>query len=181
MQVRVRERDGFTDAELDELRRWLEVAFDDGPWRPAHWDELGPGPHVVAERARGDLLAHACIAWVPLRIGEVELLAGYLEDVATRSDVRGHGYGSAVVSAARPLIEASADIGFLATGSQSFYERLGWVRWSGSSCVVEHDGSITPTPEEDSYLMGLFVPRTPTGVSVDQPIRRPRRDPDEAW
>jgi aminoglycoside 2'-N-acetyltransferase I len=181
MRVRVRDRNDYTPAELDELRRWLEQAYGEGPWRPEHWDDLGPGPHVVAESDEGDLLAHACVAWVPVTIGDTTVPAGYLEDVATRADVRGRGYGTAVVEAAAPLIEAGAQIGFLATGSQPFYERLGWVRWQGPSSVREHDGSVTQTPDEDGYIMALRFVHTPAWVSVHQPIERPRRDPDEAW
>lgn len=181
MRVRVRQRADYGRDELDELRRWLEDAYEDGPWRAEHWDEIGSGPHIVAEGEDGELLAHACIAWVPIRVGDATLRAGYLEDVATRKDLRGRGYGSAVVSAAHPLIEADADIGFLATGSYSFYRRLGWVRWRGPSSVIEADGSVTPTPEEDGALMASFLERTPAGVEVDLPVRRPRRDPEEAW
>lgn len=180
MRVRVRDRSSFGRAELDELRAWLEAAYDDGPWRREHWDEIGPGPHVVAEDHDGVLLAHACVAWVPLTIGAATVRAGYLEDVATRADVRGRGYGTAVVSATHPLIRAGATIGFLATGSQGFYERLGWERWRGPSSVTELDGVRTPTPDEDGYLMALRFPETPA-VSTDEPIARPRRDPDEPW
>jgi aminoglycoside 2'-N-acetyltransferase I len=180
MRVRVRDRSSFSPDELDGLRAWLEAAYDDGPWRPEHWDEIGPGPHVVAEDDDGSLLAHACVAWVPVTIGSTTLRAGYLEDVATRPDVRSRGYGTAVVVATHPLIRAGAEIGFLATGSQPFYERLGWTTWRGPSSVIEVDGSRTPTPEEDGFLMVLRVPDTPE-VSVDLPISRPRRDPEEAW
>jgi aminoglycoside 2'-N-acetyltransferase I len=181
MKVRVRPRDDYTRPELADLMHWLEDAYEDGPWRPEHWDEIGPGPHIVAERSNGELLAHACIAWVPVRVGETILRAGYLEDVATRKDLRGRGYGTAVVAAASPIIEADADIGFLATGSQPFYEQLGWLRWRGPSSVREADGSITPTPEEDGNIMAMLFSRTPAWVSVEQPIERPRRDPEEAW
>jgi GNAT superfamily N-acetyltransferase len=180
MRVRVRDRSSFSARELDELRIWLEAAYEDDPWRTEHWTELGPGPHVVAESEDGSLLAHACVAWVPITIGETTVRAGYLEDVATRLDVRGRGYGTAVVTATHPLIRAEAEMGFLATGSQPFYERLGWERWRGPSRVVEADGSQTPTPEEDGYLMALRFPETPE-ISVDQPVMRPRRDPEEAW
>jgi aminoglycoside 2'-N-acetyltransferase I len=180
VRVRVRERSDFTQQELQGLLRWLATAYDDGPWRTAHWAELGTGPHVLAEDDTGALLAHACIAWVPMRIGDLDLCAGYLEDVATRADARGLGYGSAVVRAAHALIKADADLGFLATGSQPFYERLGWVRWRGPSSVRERDGSCTRTPDEDASLMALLFERTPA-VSVDAPVMRPRRDPDEAW
>jgi aminoglycoside 2'-N-acetyltransferase I len=181
VRVRVRERDEYASGELDELRRWLAQAFDEPPWRPEHWDDLGPGPHVVAESDEGELLAHACIAWVPITIGGTTVQTGYLEDVATRADLRGRGYGTAVVAAAAPLISASAEIGFLGTGSQPFYERLGWVRWRGSTAVREEDGSITPTHEEDAFIMALRFSHTPAWISVEQPIVRPRRDPDEAW
>ena len=83
MRVRVRDRSSYTADELVELRAWLEDAYDDGPWRAEHWDEIGPGPHVVAEGDDGSLLAHACVAWVPVTIGETTLPMGYLEDVAT--------------------------------------------------------------------------------------------------
>jgi len=46
--------------------------------------------------------------------------------------------------------------------------------------VIEADGSRTPTPEEDGFLMVLRFPDTPK-VSLDLPISRPRRDPEEAW
>jgi aminoglycoside 2'-N-acetyltransferase I len=180
MRVRVRDRSSFTRAELGELLTWLEAAYDDGPWRAEHWDEIGPGPHVVAEDDDGSLVAHACVTWVPITIGGTTLRAGYLEDVATRPDARGRGFGTAVVTAASPLIRADAEIGFLATGSQPFYERLGWVRWRGRSSVVEADGTRTPTPDEDGYLMALRFPDTPD-LSLDLPVSRPRRDPDEAW
>lgn len=180
MPLRVRDRSSFTPAELDDLRRWLEAAYDEGPWRTEHWEDIGPGPHVVAEDDDGALLAHACISWVPITIGERTLRAGYLEDVATRNDLRGQGYGTAVVTATHPLVEAQAEIGFLATGSQPFYERLGWVRWRGPSSVIEPDGTRTPTPEEDGYLMALLFPGTPD-ISLDEPVSRPRRDPEEAW
>jgi aminoglycoside 2'-N-acetyltransferase I len=181
MRVRVRQREEYSPAELDELGRWLAEAFDEGPWRPQHWDDLGPGPHVVAESDGGELLAHACIAWVPITIGDTTVPSGYLEDVATRADLRGRGYGTAVVGAAAPLIADAAAMGFLATGSQPFYERLGWVRWRGSTAVREADGAITPTPEEDEFVMALWFPHTPTWISAERSIVRPRRDQEEAW
>jgi aminoglycoside 2'-N-acetyltransferase I len=179
--VRVRERADHSAQELDDLRRWLQAAYDDGPWRPQHWDDIGPGPHILAEDDEGELIAHACIAWVPIEVGGKTVPTGYLVDVATRADVRGSGHGSAVVAAAQRLIESEASIGFLATGSQSFYERLGWVRWRGRSAVREPDGTITPTPDEDGAIMALRFEHTPAWVSEEQPIVRPRRDPFEAW
>jgi GNAT superfamily N-acetyltransferase len=181
-EVRIRDRASYTADDLDALLRWLERAYGEpeGSWRTQHWDDLGPGPHLVIEHG-GELLAHACLAWVQVEVRSGSLLVGYVEDVATRADVRGRGYATALVRAARPLIEAHAQLGLLSTGSPRFYERLGWLRWSGSTSVLEPDGRITPTPEEDDSIMGLLVAGTPDGITTDVPLRRPRRDPGEPW
>jgi aminoglycoside 2'-N-acetyltransferase I len=180
---RIRQREEFTAEELRELTRWLEVAYGDpeDSWRAEHWDDLGPGPHLVIEGSDGELLAHAFIAWVPVWVDGTALRAGYLEDVATRHDARGRGFGTALVQAARPLIEAQADLGLLSTGSTGFYDRLGWVVWKGPTSVLEADGSTTLTPSEDGTIMALLLPGTPAHISTDMPITRPRRDEEEAW
>jgi aminoglycoside 2'-N-acetyltransferase I len=183
-RVRVVQRDELSEEALAALLAWLEDAYGDaiGSWRRETWTDVGPGPHFMLDDPDGQLLAHACIDCVPVTMGDVELTAGYLENVATRADSRRKGFGSVVVEAAHREIGTNAEIGFLATGhSRSFYERLGWVRWTGPTSVTERDGSITRTAEEDGNIMALVLPRTPTWVRPDMPIRRPRRDPEEAW
>jgi aminoglycoside 2'-N-acetyltransferase I len=180
-EVRIVERENLSPDQLEALLRWLEVAFDDGPWRPEHWSDLGPGPHAMVHDDDGSLVAHACVDWIQVEVGGRELRAGYLEDVATRADARGRGSGAAVVAAAQREIERRAEIGFLATGEFGFYERLGWRRWAGPTSVSETDGTVTPTPDEDGFIMWLPSSRTPAWVVEDLPIRRPRRDPEEAW
>lgn len=182
-ELRIRDRSAFTAAELDELGRWLAVAYDEpaASYRPETWTEIAPGPHLTIDEG-GELLAHACLTPVPVTVGSLDLRSAYVELVATRADVRGRGYGTALLRAAEPLIGAEAHIGLLSTGAHGFYERLGWIRWSGPTSVVEADGSITPTPEEDDGIMALLLPTTTlAGITPDLPIRRPRRDPYEAW
>src|SRR4051812_50203121 len=115
MRVRVRHRSSFSSTELNELRTWLEVAYDDGPWRAEHWAEIGPGPHVVAEDDDGAMLAHACVAWVPVTIGGATLRAGYLQDGATPAHLPRPGHRTAVGSAPPPPIHAQAQNGVLPT------------------------------------------------------------------
>jgi aminoglycoside 2'-N-acetyltransferase I len=182
-EIRVVEREGLSDEELADLLTWLEEAYGDpvGSWRRQTWEDVGPGPHAMLRDDDGSLLAHACVDWVPVTVDRTSLASGYLDAVATRTDVRGRGFGTAVVEAAQREIERRAEIGFLATGSIEFYKRLGWIRWTGPTSVTETDGSSTRTTDEDGAIMALLLPRTPSWVSPDLPIRRPRRDPDEAW
>jgi aminoglycoside 2'-N-acetyltransferase I len=180
-EVRVVEREQLSPTELRELLRWLEEAYDEGPWRQEHWSDVGPGPHALIRDESGELVAHACVDWISVEIGGRTLRAGYLEDVATRADARGHGYGAAVVVGVQREIERRAEIGLLATGEFAFYERLGWTRWTGPTSVRESDGSITRTAEDDDAIMTLLLPQTPTWVSPAMAICRPRRDPEEAW
>lgn len=178
-RVRVVQREELSEDDLARLLAWLEEAYDDpiGSWRRETWTDIGPGPHFMLHDTDGELVSHACIDWVPVTIGEVVLAAGYLEVVATRADSRRKGYGSLVVEAAQQEIEAHAEIGFLGTGSLSFYERLGWARWTGPSSVGERDGTITRTAEEDDAIMALVLPQTPGWVRPDMPIRRPGGTP----
>jgi aminoglycoside 2'-N-acetyltransferase I len=180
-QVRIRERTELTADELRALLAWLEAAYDEGPWRPEHWDDLGPGPHLTIEDADGALLAHACVDWITVETGGTRLRAAYLEDVATRADVRGRGLGTALIDAADALIRSGSELGLLATGSLGFYARRGWVPWRGPLAVREPDGDLTPTPEEQGSVMALLHDRTPRGIDLDALLVRPRRDPDEAW
>lgn len=179
--VRVVEREELRADELASLLAWLEEAYGEGPWRREHWTDLGPGPHAMLRDDDGSLLAHACVDWIQVEIDGRVVRAGYLEDVAARADVRGRGFGTAVVTAAQGEIERRAEVGLLATGEFAFYERLGWARWIGPTSVREADGSVTPTIEDDDAIMALLVPATPDWVEPSMPIRRPRRDPDEAW
>jgi aminoglycoside 2'-N-acetyltransferase I len=181
-ELLIRDRAGFSTDELRTLGRWLAVAFDEpaDAYRPETWEELAPGPHLLIEHD-GALLAHACLTPVPIEAGGWTLRSWYVELVATRADVRGRGYGTTIMRAAAPLIEANSQLGLLSTGTQGFYERLAWIRWTGPTSVTEADGTVTPTPEEDDSIMALFVPGTPAEITPDLLIRRSRRDPFEAW
>ena len=181
--IRVAQREELSVDDLADLLAWLEEAYGDpiGPWRRETWTDIGPGPHFMIHDAADELLAHACIDWVSVTIGDRTVGAGYLEAVATRADARGRGLGSRLVEAADIEIKAHAEIGILATGSVPFYERLGWIPWTGPTSVAEPDGSITRTAEGDGAIMALVLPQTPAWVRPGLPIRRPRRAPDEPW
>src|SRR5688500_9426107 len=114
-RIQVVQREELSADDLAGLLAWLEEAYGDpiGSWRRETWTDIGPGPHFMVHDTAGELLAHACIDWVPVTTGDVTLAAGYLEVVATRLDSRRNGFGSLVVEAAEKEIEARAEIGFL--------------------------------------------------------------------
>lgn len=76
----------------------------------------------------------------------------------------------------RPEHRTTSDLGLLATGSHPSYEREDRRTWAGPLSVTEPHGAVTPTPEEQGYVMALWVPRTPTDLSPDMPLTHPRRD-----
>ena len=180
--VRRREREDFTPLELQNLLTWLEAAYDEpaGSWRFAHWAEIGPGPHYLIEED-GELVAHACVAFGALQAGDLALTAAFVEDVAARADRRREGLATLVMQTLQRDLGAPGQLGVLCTGTPAFYEPLGWERWRGPTSVREPHGAITATPEEDGNVFILRTPQTPTGLALDAPLRRNRRDVDEAW
>ena len=184
-QVVIREREAFSIAELADLLAWLEAAWDDPPgsWSQAHWQQIGPGPHFLIYDERGGLAAHACIGVLDVEAAELVLRTGYVEDVATRVDMRGHGLATALMRELMTWLRSAPDLELaaLSTGSHRFYESFGWERWRGPSAVTEPNGSRTPTPDEDGGIMIARLPRTPSGLVLDGTICRARRDDVEAW
>jgi aminoglycoside 2'-N-acetyltransferase I len=76
------------------------------------------------------------------------------------------------------LADAGYELGALGTGSQGFYERLGWFVWRGPSSV-RRAGGEQPTPEEDGYIMALRTPATPP-LDPEAPISCDWR-PGDVW
>jgi aminoglycoside 2'-N-acetyltransferase I len=95
-----------------------------------------------------------------IRVGGRALRTGYVEAVATEPARQRQGIGTALMSHVNEFIAAKYEFGVLGTGSQAFYERLGWVIWRGPSFVRTDDGD-DPTPDEDGYILALRTPATP--------------------
>lgn len=140
------------DGHLAAIRRLVDAAFG-SEFAETDWEHALGGWHVVAV-AKGTVVSHAAVVPRHLWFGHRELAAGYLEAVATDPAVQGHGIGSRVMDQAATLLRREFQVGALATGRPSFYERLGWERWQGPSSVWRGDERL-PTPEDDGGLMVL--------------------------
>lgn len=149
-------------ARIDAL---AEAAFQ----RPfaGIWADIGPGVHVVAELG-GDAVGHAMVVERELRIEERPLRCGYVENVATAPALHGRGIGSVVMRRIGQIIADDFEIGSLATGSNHFYERLGWETWRGP-CFARRGGELFRTADHDGDVMVLRTAATPA-YTGDEPI-----------
>jgi aminoglycoside 2'-N-acetyltransferase I len=183
MAIRRVTSDQLTSAEVAALRRLMSDAFADdehGGFTEDDWQHALGGIHFLLE-VDGAVVSHASVVERALHVAERPLRAGYVEAVATDPAHQGKGYGSKVMQAVGAYIDqAGFDLGFLGTGSQSFYDRLGWHVWRGPSSVRHRDGRTEPTPDEDGYLMFYPTPAWPNDLGDEEPISCEWR-PGDVW
>lgn len=169
------EPDLFT--ELTEL---CEAAFD--TQFAAVWERVGPGIHAIASDA-GRVTAHAMIVDRRIYLGhepDQALDVGYVENVATRPNLQRGGHGSAVMREIGRLIGEEYALGALATGSNGFYERLGWETWRGATYVRMLDGQRVRSADSDGHVMILRTARTPADLDLSGSIAIDWRS-EEPW
>ena len=166
--------------QIEAVRTLLWAAFDrdeDGAFTEDDWQHSIGGTHFIAE-VGGAIVAHASVVERTLHVAGVPIRTGYVEAVATLPQLQGRGHGSAVMREVDALIERDYDLGALGTGSQGFYQRLGWQIWRGPSSVLTADGE-TATPDDDGYIMVLLTPWTPP-IDLDSRIACEWR-PGDVW
>ncbi|MFB9430081.1 GNAT family N-acetyltransferase [Streptoalloteichus tenebrarius] len=159
IQLRTVRDEELTADELAELRAFLNAAYDhefgDEDWRHARG-----GSHVLG-LVGAELVAHAAVVPRNLRSGSRVWRTGYVEAVGVRQDQRGHGHGRTVMLKAAEHLRATYELGALSAGPQNwpFYERLGWLRWTGPT-FVEVRGEQRRTAEDDGEVFVLPTPAT---------------------
>ncbi len=176
---RVRTPD-LTLAEIGAIRELMLAAFgsDEGEqFTDDDWDHAVGGVHFVLDLS-GDVAAHASVVERELHLDGRPLRTGYVEAVATAPSHQGSGFGSLVMADVTAYIRDRFELGALGTGRHGFYERLGWLTWSGPSFVRTADGP-RPTPDDDGYIMVLPTPSSPP-LERTAPIGCDWR-PGDAW
>ncbi len=164
-------------AEIDAL---CESAFG-FPFAQV-WERVGQGIHVTAE-VGGRIVAHAMLVDRRIYIGvelDTALDAAYIENVATHPEAQGRGHATAVMDEVGRIVREEYEIGALGTRDQGFYRRLGWSVWGGATHVRTPDGERLRTPGSDGEVMVLPTPRTPPGISFEEPIAIDWR-PGQPW
>jgi aminoglycoside 2'-N-acetyltransferase I len=165
-------------AEWTELTHLCEAAFNE-PWDD-YWESIGPGVHVIARDPERRILAHAAIVERPLYPGDGVLHAGYVEAVAVQPDRQRRGLGTLMMQEIDSLLDQSYELGALGTGSQPFYERLGWVVWRGPTWIRHPDGRRERSASEDGGIMIRKTPLTPAELDITLPLAVDWR-PGEIW
>ncbi len=123
-----------TEADAEEVLELLVTVFDDTPraWFEARvLDPPYPEGTGFVARAGGRIVSHVELLDLPLRYGEAVIHAGGVSNVATLPEWRRRGLASALMQ--RVVEEMAArqmPLSLLLTGSQAFYERLGWAEWT---------------------------------------------------
>ena len=159
----------LTPAESTAIREIMTLAFGDDEeerFRDEDWVHALGGIHVVVD-LDGEIVAHAAVVERELQMAAVPLRTGYVEAVATTPRRQGEGHGTLAMREVNAIIREGFALGALGTGSQHFYERLGWVTWQGPTYVRTSAG-LERTPDEDG---GILVLETPTSPQLD--IRAP--------
>lgn len=158
-------RAAFWDEDEDER-------FTDDDWAHA----LG-GVHVVLD-VDGQIVCHAAVVERELHVAGHPLRTGYVEAVATAPARQGEGFGTLVMTKVNVIVRASFELGALGTGRHGFYERLGWVTWTGPT-FVRTPGGAQRTPDEDGYILVLETPASPS-LDLSAPISCEWR-PGDVW
>ena len=133
----------------------------------ADWAHAVGGIHFVLD-LDGEIVTHASVVERELHVAGRPLRTGYVEAVATASGREGAGFGSLVIADVTSYIRDRFELGALGTGRHRFYERLGWLTWTGPASVRTLEGPRR-TSDEDGYILVLPTPSSPA-LDLDAPI-----------
>ncbi|HEX3219762.1 MAG TPA: GNAT family N-acetyltransferase [Candidatus Limnocylindria bacterium] len=177
-ELRIVPSSQLLDAEWDELTALCIAAFDE-PW-DGYWESIGPGVHVIASGEGGRILAHAAVVDRTLYPGDLVVPAAYVEAVAVLPERQRGGLGTQVMREIDRMIDERYALGALGTGSQPFYQRLGWEVWRGPTWIRNRDGTLQRSADEDGGIMIRCTPSTPPALDLDAAIAVDWR-PGEVW
>jgi aminoglycoside 2'-N-acetyltransferase I len=170
----------LTGHDIGTIRAILTAAFledEHGGFAEDDWQHALGGTHFVLE-LDGSIVGHASVVKREIEIGEQPLRTGYVEAVAIEPGHQRSGLGSRLMAAVNEHVDAEYELGALGTGTQPFYEQLGWEVWQGRSGVRAANG-VENTPDEDGYILVRRTPRSPALDPTD-PITCEWR-PGDVW
>lgn len=175
----VRTRD-LSAADVSAIRSLLFAAFEhneEGGFTEDDWHHALGGTHFLLEDDRR-LVGHASVVERDLHVGGLPIRTGYVEAVAVAPTRQRQGLGARLMAAVNAHVDATFALGALGTGSQHFYERLGWEIWQGPTFVRTASG-LERSPDEDGYIVVLRTRSSPP-LRLADPISCDWR-PGDSW
>ncbi|MFC8671086.1 GNAT family N-acetyltransferase [Streptomyces griseorubiginosus] len=154
VSVHVRHTEKLDEKELKELKGMLESVFGKERYTQESWEHCLGGIHYLL-RYGDKLVAHGALVPRYLRQGDMELRGVYGESMATLSDWRNLGFGTAIVALATAEIRRNYDIGVFAGSRYGFYRRLGWDKWRGPTFVETARGIELKGPDRGAVMFWL--------------------------
>jgi len=170
----------LSPADVAAIRAILTAAFEHdehGGFTEDDWQHALGGTHFLVEED-GHIVGHASVVERELQVAGRPLRTGYVEAVAIEPSRQRAGLGSRVMAVAAALIDEHFELGALGTGTQPFYEALGWEIWQGPTSVRTDRGE-QPTPDEDGYILVLRTRSSPP-LRLTDPISCEWR-PGDVW
>ncbi len=166
-------------AETASIRTLLAEAFgaEGDTFDELDWQHALGGTHVLAV-ADERIVGHAAIVERTIHIDRRPFRTGYVEAVATATELQGGGIGSRLMDDVGRQIRAGFELGALSTGRDRFYARLGWETWQGRSYVRLGD-MVETTPDDDGSIMVLRTAAT-AHLDLSAPIVCEWR-PGDVW
>jgi aminoglycoside 2'-N-acetyltransferase I len=137
VEVRTAHTDELPQPTLEAIRALLVDVFA-GEFTEHDWEHTLGGVHALTF-VDDEVVGHGSLVERRLTYDERSLRTGYVEGFAVRRGHRARGHGSAIMDALEEIIRAEYRLGALASTDEAahFYERRGWIRWSGPT---EPDG-----------------------------------------
>ncbi|MEU9761536.1 GNAT family N-acetyltransferase [Streptomyces sp. NPDC047985] len=163
----------LTPAALDEIRAFLDTAFD-GDFSDEDWDHGLGGVHAYARDGSG-LLAHGSVVQRRVVLAGRSYRVGYVEAVAVRADRRREGLGGRVMAALEQVVDGAYAFAALSASEAgaAMYAGRGWRVWPGR-IAVQGRGGIERLPEEEgtTYVRGVAggaLPVSSPGLPTGRP------------
>ncbi|WP_335939557.1 GNAT family N-acetyltransferase [Streptomyces sp. PTD5-9] len=146
----------LTPAELDEIKAFLETAFE-GEFSEDDWDHTLGGVHAYVRDDSG-VLAHGSVGQRRVVLAGRSYRVGYVEAVAVRADRRREGLGGRVMAALEGVVDRAYAFGALSASEEGagMYAGRGWWVWPGRIAVQGPRGiERLPDEEGSTYVRGV--------------------------
>ena len=163
MDLRLAHTADLDEATLGEARALLYSVFGD-QMVEEDWEHGLGGIHALAYED-GRLVGHASVVQRRLLHAGRALRTGYVEGVGVRADVRGRGYGSALMTELERIIRGAYALGALSATDEgaSFYAARGWQLWRGPTSALTPSGIVRTENDDDAiWVLPVDVPLDPT-------------------